>query len=112
MPHPLLIAVIDDEIAIANSIVRSLRRRGDVVVVAHSVQGGRDLLALHQGAVERVLIDRSLPDGDGLQLAEELHRTYPALAIIIMTGGEPPGTTEFAYLGKPFTLEELWAAVA
>ena len=61
-----------------------------------------------------MVLDRMLPDGDGIQLVQELREQNSTLLVIMLTGMNQPenrleGLREGAddYLGKPFTFEEL-----
>lgn len=43
----------------------------------------------HDSGFDKVLLDMHLPDGDGLTLARQLKRKYPALNLVIVSGAEP-----------------------
>jgi len=104
--------VVDDEASIPDLIRRMLRRAGDCVYPAHSVAEAWTELAGHEDGIDRALIDLKLPDGDGLTLAVEVHAAYPDIHILLMSGGDSPLATEFDMLQKPFTMNELHAAIA
>ena len=91
--------------------------RGACVVQAGSLAEARAALAL--GAVDVVLLDMNLPDGNGLSLAAEVRHSgerHPAL--VALTGG--PGDRGdaalaagcSAVLGKPYEAGQLRALVA
>jgi DNA-binding response OmpR family regulator len=83
--------------------------------------GTTDTAWLHMldRAPQLVLLDRELPDGDGLDVLARM-RAEPALQAVpvILTSGhrmgemDPGPELSPALLPKPFTLEELWHAVA
>lgn len=106
------ILVVDDEAAVALAVRRALRRRGDQILMAQSVaEAWRLLREPRERPIDHALIDLTLPDGDGLTLAVDLHTAYPRILITLTTGGSAPGGTDFGILLKPFTINELWAAV-
>jgi two-component system response regulator RegA len=112
MPRPLKIAVIDDDATVAETIGLGLRRRGDTVLFAHTVKEAWALLEGHDGGFDRALIDLTLQDGDGLDLATAIHLRYPAIGIILTSGGGYLVAADFGVMQKPFTLDQLWAAIA
>lgn len=112
MGRPLIVLVVDDEIAITGTMERGLHRRGDVVLIANSVTEAWAVLERYNGAVDRAVIDLTLQDGDGLDLATRIHAIYPAIRIILSSGGDIPVVAEFGAIRKPYTLAELWQAIA
>jgi two-component SAPR family response regulator len=48
---------------------------------------------------------------NGLQLAAWVREHRPGMAIILQTGFSEIGTTEFTLLRKPYTPDELFAAI-
>jgi DNA-binding response OmpR family regulator len=70
------------------------------------------------GPYDLVLLDRTLPDGDGLSLVPALRATNPGLPVIVLSArGELldriAGLDEGAddYLIKPFALDEMFARI-
>ena len=85
--------------------------------VIHVTSADAALGALANGrAVDFVLSDVMMPGGvNGLQLAREIRRRYPALPIALMTGyvesTADMSDGEFKLLQKPYTLEDLATAL-
>jgi CheY-like chemotaxis protein len=91
--------------------------------MASNSRAGYDVLpaATRAEALERAavgpdlgLLDRNLPDGDGLDLARAPHLLFPGLPLVLMTGQAPrPGdcpelASEFVrVLAKPTNLDDL-----
>ncbi|MBV8978130.1 MAG: response regulator [Alphaproteobacteria bacterium] len=109
--------VVDDDDAVRDSIVLSLRLAG------HKVEAFRSATAfLDAGAAQRrgcLVTDIRMPEMDGLELQEELARRGAKLAVVVITGhGDVPlavramkaGATDF--LEKPFAREALLGCVA
>ena len=73
-------------------------------------------LVIGDGAYDAVLLDRQLPDGDGLELIPKIRKKGLTLPIIVITAkGEVPDritgleTGADDYLAKPFVFDELLA---
>jgi len=113
---PCVIAVIDDDPAVRELLAVIGKRAGGVVLEASSVAEGTRIL--HEYPWDIAIIDRRLPDGDGLELcrlatsgAAETHRYIVILSGVVsheekMRGFEA-GADE--YIGKPVDASELAA---
>jgi two-component system, cell cycle response regulator len=110
------IIVIEDDRDVSLMLRRHLEKAGYAVRVAASVTAGREL-AREEGW-DIALLDRGLPDGDGLALCRELRSSYPHSYIIMLTGRDSEEATleGFAsgaddYVGKPAQMDELLARI-
>jgi DNA-binding response OmpR family regulator len=110
------VLVIEDDDAIAEPLVRALRREGyDALRCA----GGADAIAVvNQGGVDLVVLDLGLPDIDGVSVCRELRAGDPSLPILVLTAraaeidvivGLDAGADD--YVTKPFSLGELLARI-
>lgn len=106
------VLVADDEPAFRDSIIRSLRRWGAVVVAA--VNAKEALACLEAEPFDLLITDVNMPGRSGIDLAREARSRWPWLAVLMMTGEADPNTPIQAFhhgvdrfLLKPFTLEEL-----
>ncbi len=112
------ILLIDDDLRLSAMVADYLKSHGYQVSSAPSLAAGRELLA--RQAVDALVLDLMLPDGDGLDLCRELRasprtRTLPVL--MLSARGEPTdrivgleiGADD--YLTKPFEPRELLARV-
>ncbi|WP_044965090.1 response regulator transcription factor [Sorangium sp. So ce281] len=111
------ILVIEDERKIAGFLRRGLAEEGHQVHVEEDLAGARRALA--QGDYDLLLVDRALPDGDGLDLIRELRRGGAATPAICLTARDRVGERVEGlhggaddYLPKPFSFEELLARIA
>ncbi len=85
-----------------------------------SAAGGEEALRLLQGSSFKVMItDLHMSGMDGLQLAQEVHRTAPETSIILCTGDSTPDLAERArqsgvltVLAKPVNLPNLLKTLA
>jgi two-component system, NtrC family, response regulator PilR len=106
------ILVVDDEPSMREMLGIMLRREGFGVDAADSRARAGTILA--QGAVDMVITDVKLPDGDGIEILRHVKTAFPETVVIVMTAF---GNTETAvaalklgahdYLIKPFDVEEL-----
>lgn len=86
-PRPRVL-VIDDDAALARSLVRQLSSRCDVTTAGNGKLGLEQLLQ-PGAAFDLVLCDLSMPVMNGRQLFEQLHHRAPHLAesLVFITGG-------------------------
>jgi DNA-binding response OmpR family regulator len=106
------VLIIEDEKTMAFEIEASLKKAFYLCDLAHSFKVGLEKLKLNQ--YDFILIDLSLPDGDGLDLVKEAKKHNADAAYIIITArtnlkdritGLDLGADD--YLPKPFYLLEL-----
>src|SRR5690348_15305480 len=109
--------LLEDEENLSVALKIALKRLGIACKHASTLEQARKLLS--QGpSPEFLLLDRAVPDGDGLDLCREARENGYAGAILILTAaGEPrervSGLNLGAddYLPKPFSWDELEARV-
>jgi DNA-binding response OmpR family regulator len=108
------VLVVEDDELLGSSLCRAL------VASGYSAERSTTLAAARAACTERppdaVLLDLSLPDGDGVSFSAALHATEPSLPIIMLTArseeidvvvGLNSGAVD--YVIKPFRLAELLA---
>ncbi len=109
------ILVVEDDRRIREELLAALREAGFQAEPAGTMKDAR-LGLCHP--VDLVLLDLGLPDGDGLDLCQQINRDHPALPVIILTARDGPdqrvrgldvGADD--YVVKPFHLPELLARV-
>jgi two-component system cell cycle response regulator len=116
-PAASVVLVEDD--ASASSLLRSLlEQSGYHVAAAESIAGASELLRTQPWDV--LILDRGLPDGDGLDLCRRLREAAPQSSgyILILSGvsSEAAKVESFDqgaddYVTKPFQLPELMARI-
>lgn len=111
------VLIIEDDQELRAAIVRRLRASGYAVDDAPDLAEGDDLQGVSDYDV--VILDRSLPDGDGFEQLARWRRQGITVPVIFVTGSdqiadrvEGLSTGADDYLVKPFAMEELLARVA
>jgi DNA-binding NtrC family response regulator len=110
------VLIIDDEVAIRESLETLLQLEGYSVDSSASAEDG--LAQIGQHSFDLVLLDLALPDRNGIDLLEEIHSNDPQLPVIMITAY---GTVENAvkamqagaanFVQKPWDNEKLLADV-
>lgn len=110
------ILVVEDEAELATAIAQRLRAESFAADVAGTLSEARFQVDLH--AYDLAILDRRLPDGDGLTLCSEWRGEGSEVPILMLTAmddiedrvaGLETGADD--YLTKPFATEELVARV-
>ncbi len=78
------ILLIEDNEAVLFGYERYLKPRGYLITMAQSMKEARS--ALDTKSFDAVLLDLRLPDGNGLDLIEEIHKMDDTMAIVVITG--------------------------
>jgi two-component system OmpR family response regulator len=110
------VLLIEDEIALADAVRGALEHERFIVDHVDTIVIAEE--AARQGAHDLVLLDRTLPDGDGLRLIPLIRSENPGVPVIVLSArselsdrvdGLDGGADD--YLSKPFALEELLARI-
>lgn len=108
--------LIEDERELANALAAALGKQG--IVIDHAVYLADAFELTLQNTYDAILLDRRLPDGEGLTFIPKLRRAGIDTPVIVLTArNEPMERVEGLdlgaddYLGKPFLIEELMARV-
>ena len=109
------ILVVDDEESIREALQMAFELQGYEVQLACS--GRQGWQSFHEHRPDLVVLDRMMPDGDGLQLCAQI-RAHGQVPILMLTAlgeldervsGLDSGADD--YLAKPFKVKELLARV-
>lgn len=110
------ILLVEDHVELANEIVRRMERAGFAVDHVDTIEGAE--LAIDSCLYSVALLDRRLPDGDGLSLISRIRKKQPESRILMLTAfdavddridGLDAGADD--YLTKPCNLDELMARI-
>lgn len=114
---PVAILVVDDDVTILHSVARRLRSQGYSVLEAGDVESALRLAG--DQAIDLLITDVLLHDGNGLDLALALREGRPRMAVLFASGlADAVSAKAIAagmragYLGKPFALSNLARAIA
>lgn len=106
--------LVEDEMEMAQALMAVLVQQNHVVDHMPSIEHARE--ALISNVHDAVILDRQLPDGDGLSLLREMRDAGNKTPVIVLTAHNAPddrvgGLDDGAddYLGKPFLADELMA---
>jgi DNA-binding response OmpR family regulator len=111
-----MVLIVEDEVDLARTCERLLRRHGYDVVTATTRASA--LTALATGASRLVVCDVRLPDGSGLDVVRAATQQTPRVRAIVMTGwaseterraARDAGADE--YMTKPFSASSFAALV-
>jgi two-component system KDP operon response regulator KdpE len=110
------VLAVDDEAGVLRLIRLELEAQGYVVQTAGT--GAEALKLIETEPPDIVILDRMLPDADGLDLLKSIRGLAPCPVIMLTARGRDVDKAEGLdlgaddYLGKPFSPEELSARVA
>lgn len=115
--HGAKVLVIDDEVGMREGCKRALIPQGYGVITAE--HGAEGLRKLKEEAFDLVLLDIMMPGMSGLELLKHIHDYDPDIICVMITGYATVDLAAQAmkqgahdFLSKPFTSDELLAAVA
>ncbi|HYC31390.1 MAG TPA: response regulator, partial [Gemmatimonadales bacterium] len=112
------VLVVDDEQLVREAVTRMLARIGvRPITVATGTEALRRL-ERDASVVDVVLLDMMMPEMNGEETFEEIHRLYPALPVILSSGydevegsGRAAGHGLAGFIHKPYRLGELQGAL-
>jgi DNA-binding response OmpR family regulator len=110
--HPKIL-IVEDEVDFREGLVELLKLESFDAEGVGSIQEYLEWTKLNQ--YEILILDRNLPDGDGLDILRKYHKKFDANSIVLSCEGQPHdrilGMNVDAdyYLVKPFPSDELLA---
>jgi signal transduction histidine kinase/ActR/RegA family two-component response regulator len=112
------VLLVEDNLRVRAIAFEILQRAGFQVTEASDLGRAHEVLA-STAALDALVCDLVLPDGNGLELARAVRRQHPRSGILITSGYAPTledrealAGQEFLYLGKPFGAAALGRAVS
>lgn len=111
------ILLAEDDASVSAFVTRALTQQGHSITTAGD--GMAALAALAGEPFDLLLTDIVMPELDGIALALKASKDYPAMKILLMTGYAAERQRAYnlealvhRVVMKPFTLDEIVAAVA
>jgi DNA-binding response OmpR family regulator len=108
--------LVEDEKELGEALAAALSKQG--IVIDHAMLLADAYELTRQNTYDAILLDRRLPDGEGLTFIPKLRRAGVETPVIVLTARNDPkeriegldgGADD--YLGKPFLVDELMARV-
>lgn len=116
MLTPMRVLVVEDDPALASSLLRSMEFEGFEASVAGTAERALELLGT--SGFDVVILDVGLPGVSGLELVRRLRREGVEVPVLMLTARQALGDRVAGldagaddYLVKPFDLEELLARI-
>jgi DNA-binding NarL/FixJ family response regulator len=83
--RPIAVAIVDDHKVLAEGLEHIINESNVALVTdkMYSIAECREMLKRHQPDV--LMLDISLPDGDGIDFCSEIRKNYPELKIMMLT---------------------------
>lgn len=108
------VLLVEDEPEMAANVRAALSRQDILMDHASSLEVAEE--AILAGVHDAILLDRKLPDGDGISLIPMIRKRHSGIPVIVLSAlrastDRITGLEEGAddYLGKPFSMDELVA---
>lgn len=112
------VLIVEDEKLVGKIIAKALQGERLEKIHAASLKEAGEIL--EKGPIDLIILDRILPDGDGVDLMNLLRETpaYKRIPVLILSGKDRPADQVDGldlgaddYMTKPFVLTELKARV-
>mgnify|MGYP006299248935 CR=1 FL=1 len=115
--HQYRLLIVDDADVLRESLKDLFLDEG--YIVSEACSGAEALSLLAAEPFDVMLLDMKMPVMDGVEVMRRVHRDYPELAVIVMTGHASLDsaitavrTGAWDYIVKPFDYEDLVTAVS
>ena len=87
----LRVLVVDDNESVRRSICLILRSQSDIEVVCEAVDGAEAILKIREHHPDVVLLDITMPNMDGLEVAEIIKAEFPSVQVLIVSQHDSRG---------------------
>mgnify|MGYP002061118232 CR=1 FL=1 len=108
----------DDEAPVLRVVQRILKRSGYIVIPAEDGQAAVEAFRAHEGTIDAVILDITMPRLSGTDAARQIREIDPNVKIMISSGYEAATATSnledgliSGFLQKPFTPNDLRTAI-
>jgi PAS domain S-box-containing protein len=107
---PMTVLLVEDDAAVRKVIKRGLEGLGHRVIEAHDGQSGLEMAAAHDGSIDLVLTDITMPGMNGREFVRQLEKSYRRVPVVFMSGYAQDAASrdgmeggDRAFLQKPFS---------
>lgn len=87
----LRVLVVDDNESVRRSIRQVLHSQADIEVVCEAIDGTDAVHKIREHLPDVVLLDITMPNMNGLELADILKREFPSVRVVIVTQHDSRG---------------------
>ena len=89
---PIRVLIVDDHASFRSGLRALLGTAGDLEVVGEAASGREAVAAVSRQQPDVVLMDLTMPDGDGIEATRRILEAAPYVAVVILTmdGGDAP----------------------
>ncbi|MCK5545006.1 MAG: response regulator [Desulfobulbaceae bacterium] len=109
---PLKVLVVDDDEMVANFMRQVISRLDHLAEIAGGCEEA--LQKISEADFDLAFVDVNLSDGDGIELINEIRKTFPDISIVAMTGNSSREMEirvreqrVICFLIKPFEMKEV-----
>lgn len=90
VPTPIRVLLVEDHDMVAEAIGLALGQAEDIEIVARSRSAAEALADTRKHHPDVVVLDRRLPDGDGVAIIGDLSGAAPNVRVLVLTGEASP----------------------
>jgi two-component system response regulator DesR len=102
MQNPIHVLLADDNPHIRQAICQVIQQASDIQVVGEAGNGLQTIELIQQLKPDIAIVDISMPEMDGIDVAEELYLSHDPTHILILTGY---ASNEFAQLAQELNVD-------
>jgi two-component system NarL family response regulator len=84
MKEPIRLFIADDNRLLREGLASMLAQQQDIIVIGTAASGSKALEQIKDLRPEVALIDIGMPDKDGIEVTQALHRELPEVKVIIL----------------------------
>jgi DNA-binding NarL/FixJ family response regulator len=85
-PGPIRVVLVEDHDMVAEALVLALERSAEIEVVARCGSLGAAATVIPGADADVIILDRRLPDGDGVAAIGALEAAAPTARVLVLTG--------------------------
>ncbi|UYH51898.1 response regulator transcription factor [Candidatus Kirkpatrickella diaphorinae] len=119
MPGLRSVLLVDDDDSLRSLLIEQLRQEGEFEFSqASTIAQASAFISSESARVEIILLDVTLPDGDGRDFCKQLRQDGVRVPILMLTGSDEEGDVIRGldsgandYIAKPFRVAELLARI-
>lgn len=110
------VLVIDDEVDICYFLIRNLKKQHYLASYVNNLKDAKTAVDTENPSI--LLLDNHLPDGYGVDFAQEVKKEHPEIKIVMITAHDTNADRASAgkngvdfFLPKPFMISEVFNAI-